>query len=78
MSKEQKLLLEILGKYCVMVNSQLADVLFRLKVAETAIQAHPDLLVAYTEARAHTQQPQLPGLPRQLEAFLQEVKQIPD
>jgi len=78
MPQNQKLLLEILGKYCVMVNAQLEQILYRLKVAETAIQSRPDLVVAYTEATAHTKRQELPGLPRQLLAFLEEVQKIPD
>jgi hypothetical protein len=70
-------MLRMLCKYAEMVNGQLGNLLYRVTLAETALQANPQLLEGYNEAVRHTQRPTLPGLLRQLEAFQQEVEGIP-
>jgi hypothetical protein len=74
----QKLMLQMICKYAEMVNAQIADLLYRVKIAETTFQASPPLLQAYNEAVRHTPRPMLPGLPRQLAALQQEVARLPD
>ena len=76
MDMNAQLSMQILAKYCEMLNAQLADILHRLRVAETALQSSPHLQEAYNKAVKDTQRTMLPGLPRQLQALQQTIDKI--
>lgn len=76
MDIHEQLAMQILAKYLDMLNPQLSDILHRLRVIEAALQSNPDLQVAYNKAVKDTQRSQLPGLPRQLQAFQQTIEKI--
>jgi len=67
-----------LAKYMELANAQFTDLLYRVKIVETALQANPQLLEAYNRAVKDTKRPPLQGLPIQLRAIEQAIGRLSD
>ena len=76
MTSQQKAALQMFFKYEEMLNSQMDDILHRLKIAEICLQANPELLAAYKKAVTGTQRVSPPGLRTQLSALQSEVDKM--
>lgn len=78
MPSKEKEILRLLETYFSLLHGQLEDLLYRVKIAETALQANPVFLAAYNQAVKDTHRPMLPALPRQFSAIQQAIQRLPD
>ena len=78
MSHSEKEALLMLHKYAEMLNSNLGEMLHRLRILEEVMLKHPQLFPTFQQAARDTKPGDLPGLPRQLSVFREAIERLPE